>query len=802
MTKIYSLRAMALAGVCLAPLAAAAQSFDLDGTAAAPAASPAREYSGEVTVGARYQSGTSPLFGRYTGNDTKGIGSLGDFHVKGGDTPASGGTLFYEASGSNLNFQAGGLGPNDNLAPEAELNLSVGQQGTWKANAYYNAITYDGQNFLSPYNAGGGLAPGFLPFGGQTIAGYNGTTTSVVPAATVLAGLTTPTYAKGSINYYLHNPPTFFQETAGTRRDIGGADGKYINGAWTITTGLRHEHKEGTVLQTFDGSTAGIAFPEPVNYDTDRYNITGAFNTRQLQAQLGYVFSKFTDNNTFFVAPYITAATGDLATTQYSLPPSSEAHYINGNVGYNVTPTTRLNANFQYGLEMSDGVLGVGTATPQIIGNANLGKNESTTGELARVYIGNLVLTSRPLPGLDMKASYGIDGRDNDASQANFYGTSNGADTGAPSIQHVLQQNWTKQKATLEAGYNVLPKTKISAGYRFDDIDRSSGTIGSDPLANIAWVGHSTENTEWAKIADHTIANLNSALTYEHAVRTGLMELAPGSNNVTGGVVTAASAPFYEAPRTADRVKLRADYMASDEWSVGVNGKYEANHYNYPANVTGTNRDYNASAGPDVTYSPTKALALHAFYTYEEIYYNNQGNGCPSAGSTAGTSVSTGCTTNTSVASPANGYGWSASTADSVHTAGISADWKITDRLKIGTEYTFSYGDVAYNLFDGGLASSASNPVSYFNVQNLPSVNSSMHSVKVHGEYQLADNVTLLAGYGFDLFKDNDWAYGWNPIIASQAANTTAPSVNTFTSAESQPSYRIHSVYTSVRVKF
>ena len=129
MTKIYSLRAMALAGVCLAPLAAAAQSFDLDGTAAAPAASPAREYSGEVTVGARYQSGTSPLFGRYTGNDTKGIGSLGDFHVKGGDTPASGGTLFYEASGSNLNFQAGGLGPNDNLAPEAELNLSVGQQG-------------------------------------------------------------------------------------------------------------------------------------------------------------------------------------------------------------------------------------------------------------------------------------------------------------------------------------------------------------------------------------------------------------------------------------------------------------------------------------------------------------------------------------------------------------------------------------------------------------------------------------------------------------------------------------------------
>jgi hypothetical protein len=77
-----------------------------------------------------------------------------------------------------------------------------------------------------------------------------------------------------------------------------------------------------------------------------------------------------------------------------------------------------------------------------------------------------------------------------------------------------------------------------------------------------------------------------------------------------------------------------------------------------------------------------------------------------------------------------------------------------------------------------------------------------MHSVKIRGEYALAENVTLMAGYGFDLFKDNDWAYGWNPVYASQAATATSPSVNTFTSAESQPSYRIHSVYTSVRVKF
>jgi len=784
MTKKSSLRAMALAGVCLAPLAAAAQELD---TGTAPGAAPAT-YNNEIDVGARYQSSTSPLFGRYTGTESKGLGSLGGFSVKSGNTYDSANAPSFEASGANLNFQPNYLGSTNAIAPEAELNLSFGQQGTWKASAYYNAITYVGQTFYSPYSVGGGVAPGLLPFGGQTVTGVSATGVPILSPAPA-----SPNF--GTANYYVTHPFPTFQETAGTRRDIGGVDGKYINGNWTITSGVRVEHKEGTVLQTIYSSNAGLAFPEPVNFDTDRYNITAAFNTRQLQAQIGYVFSKFTDNNAFVNLPYLFASTAQF-TSQYALPPSSSAHYINGNVGYNLNQTTRATLNFQYGVEMSDNSLGAGTATPfnQIgavggvtptLSFANaVGQNPSPIGDLARVYTAALGVTSRPLPKLDVKVSYGIDGRDNEANQINFWGDEHGDGAFTSPQQHVLQQNWTKQKATVDAGYNVLPSTKVTFGYRFDDVDRSSGAIGSDPLASIAWVGHSSENTESVKIADHTLANVNGSFTLEHAVRTGVMELAPGSNAVTAatGAVANASAPFYEAPRTADRAKFRADYTPSDEWTFGANARYETNHYKYPKYITGTERDYNASAGPDITFSPTKALALHGFYTYEEIYYVNDGNGVPST---------------------LNGnYGWTAATTNSVHTAGVSADWKITDRLKLGTEYTFSYGDVAYNLFDGGLASASATALSYQNIQNLPSVDSSMHSVKIRGEYKLADNISLMAGYGFDLFKDNDWAYGWNPVVAASTTGLAPLTVNTFTSGESQPSYRVHSLYTSVRVKF
>lgn len=790
MTKQISLRVLALASVCLAPLAAAAQDFDLSGDAAATAApKPAPDYKNEIDIGARYQSSTSPLYGRYTGTDSKGFGSLGGFHLEGGDAPDSGKTLHYEATGKNLNFQPDHVGPNNALAPEAELNASIGQQGTWKAGAYYNAITYTGQTFLSPYNASGGLAPGQVPFGGQAQTGVSASGAPIYGAVPTVFG------SAGTAGYYASHPYPEFQQTAGTRRDIGGTDGKYIIGDWTIAGAFRHEHKEGTVVQTMYSSNGGMAFPEPVNYDTDRYNVTASYNTRRLQGQLGYTFSKFTDNTPFFVAPYLFAtSTSVQPISQYSDPPNNYAHYLNGSAGYNLTDTTRVNGTFQYGIEASDGALGNGTATPGYetgSAAANLAKNISGD-QMVRIYNGTLGVTTRPLNKLDIAVNYGIDGRQADNNPLTVYGSEHG-DGAAALVGNIVQQSWTKQKATVEAGYKVLDKTKLSVGYRFDDTARNGGAAESLPMSDIGWVGHSTENTAWAKLADHTIANVNSSVTIEHAVRSGTMELPAGSgatssvaastgvNPASAASANLSSMPYYEAPRTAERAKFRADYVPSEQWAFGVNAKYETNHYRYTSDITGTQRDYNASAGPDITFSPTKAIALHGFYTYEEIYYDNRGNGQASKFN--------------------NNYGWSAATTDSVHTAGLAADWKITDRLKVGTEYTFSYGDIGYNMFDGGLAFNSTTAASYFNVQNLPSVNSSMHSVKVTAEYKLADNVTLMGGYGFDLFKDNDWAYGWAPIYGATSA-TGVQSVNTFSSAEASPSYRVHSLYTAVRVKF
>lgn len=758
MTNHNTLRAMALAGVCLAPLAAAAQDFDLGGAGSSSAAGPAKEYNNEIDVGARYQSSTSPLYGRYNGDAAKGFGSLGGFHLQSTITPENGAPLSVDATGKNLNFQPNNVGPNNELGPESEIDVNARQQGIWAAHAYYDAITYTGQTFYSPYTSTGSLVPGLTPFGGRQIVGYNGATTASAGAAPSASTL---------LN-------SLRQETAGTRRDIGGVDGKYIIGEWTITSGLRHEHKEGTLLETMWASYQGTTFPKPVDYDTDRYNVQAQYATRRLQATLGYDFSKFTDNNSTFDAPYfVPSSTANQFTTAYSLPPNNDAHYITGMVGYNITPTTRANGNFRYGIEESNAAITPITASPSgqlsASTNALLAGNQSTTNEFVRTYDGNLSVTSRPISNLDVKIGYGVDGRQPENNPVKIYGsgTFEAEGNSVTAASYIQQQSWTKQNATVEAGYRILPNTKLTLGYRFDDTDRSAGTA---PITTGVWVGHSTQNTLSAKVAVTPVSNVNSSLTYEHTVRAGQFELESVATSTAP-----TSGAFYQAPMTGDAVKLRTDYTPSEEWDFGVNGRYQTHHYNYPVSMTGTQRDYNANIGPDVSYSPTKSITTHLFYTYEEIYYVNRGNGVPST---------------------LNGYGYSATTTDSLHTAGLSADWKVTDRLKLGTDYTFSYGDIAYNLFDGGLVSTSSTAASYYNIQNLPTVSSSMHSLKLHGEYQLAPNISLLAGYGFDLYKDNDWSTGWSPVVLASGVTSYT------TSGESQSSYRVHSLYTAVRFKF
>lgn len=756
MNTRYTLRAIALASVSLLPLAAHAED----------AATDQKQYIGDVSIGGVWQSEKSPIFGRYNGFTDSGFGAVGSFNVLSRDAWNSGGTTYFEAHGRNLNFT------DSSNAPEASVNVKYGQQGWWGAHVDYNAITYTGNTIFTPYTSSGSLVNGLTPYGG--------------------AGLRTP--GTISTTTYATNPNSLIsllQPTGtSTRRDIVEGGANYRVGDWLMTANLRHEHKDGTMEQTVDASFSGTSFAMPVNYDTDKYTASAAYSTRRLQGTLTYSYSKFTDNNPAFNAIYFTSPTSASnalyqAQAAYSLPPSNDAHYVTGSLGYNLTPSTRLTGNFRYGVELQNDTMAPTTYSTAAQfsgltgggGYSLLSTNPTSLQGEAQVYGATAQLSSNPFENFDIEANYRLDGRDAQTpvyGVAGFHGT-DGAISANASFSY--PQSWLKQNASVEAGYRILPSsnTKLTVGYAYDDVDRS-----------IAQVGHSNTSTVSAKISSAPLADLNGSAAYEHGNRSAVQNCnLPWqylANSPTA--VCEQSIAFYQAPMTSDAAKLRMNYTPNQDLAVGIFGKFAQDHYHYPgynpitgAGWTGTSMDRNITAGPDVSYRLSKDVSLHSFYTFERIFFANNGNGA----------------TPTNVP-PANGH-FTSSTTDDVHSVGLSGDWKVTDRLKLGASYTFYYGDVSYYMYNGVVVPGAPT-ASYQNVVPLPDVNSSMHSIKLTGQYTLTSNMSVWGGYSYDMFKDADWAYSWAPVVPTSATGAT------MTTGVPNPSYHVNTVMTGMTVKF
>ena len=595
-------RAMLLSGVCMLPLGAMAA--DLGAAPAAPGAAPQMTSDNEIDFGLMGIGGTNTgQYGRYNGFTEQGGDGLFGFSSVTRDAWNSGGTRYYIFSGSDINFQFGdnlGTAPNPNgvggqtknfkdstyssqtandLGPNATLRFNIGDQGHWGIIGYYDAISYTGNIINSIYTISGHtgtLNGGLAPWGGATLNAAGPTT------------VLTPAMANSAEQPY----------QVGTRRDIVGLTGTYKWNDWTITGAVRHEHKEGTLEESFDGTKGGEAFTLPIDYDTDRYDVSASYNTYQLQAQFGYFLSNFSDNNSGVYLP--SPVSGTKApfeqTALYSTPPSNFAQYVTAMLGYNLTPETRINLNARYGLETQNDTYPANTGDPSLVpggppggfGLLNaLGQGTSSTSPNARaqVYQGNVGITSNPIANLTTSAKYSIDGRNVSIDQVGgVIGSGSGSDSSITGIAgYVVPQEWLKQKVNVNADYRILPQsnTKLSFGYQFDDVDRSN-----------AQVGHSSTNTVTAGLSSMMGSAFMGRINYTYADRTGVLNYWTAWQNLETGNSAFApgtpSAAYYQAPMTSNAINMRADYAPAGPFSGGVSFKAESDDFHYPSTTAGT----------------------------------------------------------------------------------------------------------------------------------------------------------------------------------------------------------------------
>jgi MtrB/PioB family decaheme-associated outer membrane protein len=804
MSTRNALGAIALATTCLAPLAAFAQN-------SAPVVG-GTPFAGEIGIGVMGVMGNNPdQAGRYSGVNTDGIDIIGNFDLSGRSPWDSGGTRYYELVGNNLVFQTGnklgsGLSSDggydssvsNSLMNAGSVGFKAGDQGTWEAGVNYNAITYTGNVIDSLYTPNGShpsLNPGLTPYGGATFGAAGPITAYTIPQLTATGAM--------------------LPVQTGTRRDIIGADFKYILGDWTFSGAFRHEHKEGSMEEAYIGANGGMAFALPIDYDTDRYDATAAYTTRQFQAQLQYTFSHFSDNNNFVTLPYAISNAGlpHQESAAYSTPPSNEAHYVTLMLAANdLIPRTRINLNARVGVEKQDDNFAPNSADPNPTGapallaggginNLNgtlVGTTADSLNAIATVYQVKVSATSNPFANTDTRVYYGIDGRSVSLNQSKVYvgGTGGENDTlaaGAGNFDFVVPQDWLKQNAGAEVGYRIIPayNTKLTVGYRLDDVDRSN-----------AQVGHSSTNTGSIAVTSDLGPQVDGKLSFDYANRSGSIDyLGPWGVLAGGPSGQTYSGAYYQAPMTSEAVTARAAYTPMDNLSGSFFVQFKNENYSYSGatpvgNATastipiggvgeGIKQDYALTLGPDVNWRPSKSVNLHFFYTYEQLFFNNLGNGACSDLAQAVTAACAGTA----------GYFQNKDTT-STHTIGASGEWQVNDKLKLRGEYTFSYGSVMFGEYNGVFVSTAT-PASYQNVTNYPDINSVMHNVRLTATYELAANTEVAAQVGFTSFHNNDWNDTANSI---QGAGTSAISI--LTPGYNSPNYSVVTLMTGVRFKF
>ena len=110
---------------------------------------------------------------------------------------------------------------------------------------------------------------------------------------------------------------------------------------------------------------------------------------------------------------------------------------------------------------------------------------------------------------------------------------------------------------------------------------------------------------------------------------------------------------------------------------------------------------------------------------------------------------------------------WIASTSNQTDTIGLNLTWKASEKLDLGTE-------LAYAEFTG--------KVEFTNAANLPEIGSTLRTAKLHGTYQLSEELSIRAEYRYEKYKEDDWSKTGEVDSLATVLSLGSESLNTSTS--------------------
>jgi MtrB/PioB family decaheme-associated outer membrane protein len=370
-----------------------------------------------ATAGIGYVSDNSAKFGEYNGLNRKGNYLFFDIDVRGG-------TRFDDENPMRWGLTAFSNGSNNNA-----FGVEIGKPGTFRltagatefrrnrADTYFTPYSGVGTNVLTlPSNW---IVP-VVPRVNATAPNARGLDPAVTSSSALITGvLTAPTPAQLATAATLQatDIPAFQQAYLYTERkafDLGALVN--ITNRWTLATTYKTESRDGAkpmgTVTRFVGGDISTIIADPIHQKTDQLQTTLGYTGDTYFAQASYYASIFT-NEVPFVQWSNWATAGGSNVSKMSSAPDNMFHQFSLTASMALPAATRLTANASYGRNVQNTSYLTDTSTPLV-------PVSSLHGLVVSKNVG-LKLTSRPVHGLNLVASYKFDERDN-RTPVNIYG--------------------------------------------------------------------------------------------------------------------------------------------------------------------------------------------------------------------------------------------------------------------------------------------------------------------------------------------------------------------------------------------
>lgn len=598
-------------------------------------------------------------------------------------------------------------------------------------------------------------------------------------------------------------------------RQIGW--GTYERYAQGTTAGGNLAHTEDKFM------TGGQQLAEPVRYRTTSLNAGTGIYRRDWSADLEYTYTQF--ENRFSALRWSnpfrstdapadngdgTTANGGAASNafdrgrfteeQLSLPPSSQSHELAASGSVELPLHSRFSAALGLGVNEQNEPLLPYTLNTALSGAAGGGgpANINSTSALpvqrfngsVRNLSGSFALASKPVDHLSTKLKYRYYDYDNRSDTIYFPGYAAFSTSFWRAVKNdknakVYNERlgYTRQTADLGVGYELAEPLEVDVDGTWDRWSfRNNRVQKLNELGGGA--GLTFRGGRWVKV--------HGGVHYARRTTEGYQLGNTSLNPEAQGLVN-----FNWAERNRQRYNLGFDVTPNDKLSFGVTSAFRKDELGGGERF-GLKEQTAALIGLNATAEPCDAFTLSVDYSRERLESKMQ-NGAKDDVFNSASSVDDPFRDNFN---PLNW--WHDKITEDVDTISVDATARPTDKIELGTGYSFAYSRMGFDATNPNAAALAADGITrgakLINgvAQAWPKVTGRTHEVRAGAAYKLTPDVRVGLSYLFEKYDLEDFANTGAYLSGATPENTT----RYVWTGSSQFSYLAHVVGTYVAMRF